>query len=151
MADSALGKSIETLLGYDEESLVKELAMRAKGAQLDPKIAGSYEPDVAHEFPDMGLADDLLDLGGRILKRWERELHAVLCGSDKEDTEDRNSIFEKIGADDAALGAAVGAVLIGMGASAAVAAVLAAIILKRVLKPAGQEACKKWSERLAAQ
>ena len=42
----------------------------------------------------------------------------------------------------------MGAVLIGMGASVAVAAVLAAIILKRILKPAGQEVCKKWSERL---
>ncbi|MBR0681138.1 hypothetical protein GXW74_11625 [Roseomonas eburnea] len=148
MADPALGKSVEALLGYDDEALLKELAMRARGAQFDPAIAGAYQPDVAHEFPDMGLADDLLDLGGRILRRWERELHAVVCGTAKEDAEDRKTILAQIGADDAALGAALGAVLVGMGASAAVAVVLAAFILKRILKPAGQEACKKWSERL---
>ena len=37
------------------------------------------------------------------------------------------------------LGAAVVTVLIGMGVSAAVAAVLGALILKRILKPGGQE------------
>jgi hypothetical protein len=148
MANRELERSIASLIAYDEESLIKQVAMRAEAAKDDPSIAGSYEPKVTYDFEHAGIAGDLLDLGGRILRRWERELHGVVCGTSQEDAEDRANILSKIGADDAVLGAAVATVLIGLGVSAAVAAVLAALLLKRILKPGGHEVCKFWSERL---
>lgn len=150
MANQELERSIASLIEYDDESLIKQVAMRAEAAKGNPSIAGSYDPTVSYDFKHAGIADDLLDLGGRILRRWERELHAVVCGTSQEDEKDRANIRSKIGADDAVLGAAVATVLIGLGASAAVAAVLAALLLKRILKPGAQEVCKFWSERLKA-
>ena len=148
MANEELERSIAALVDYDENSLIKQVALRAEAAKEDPTIAGSYDPVVTYDFEHAGLADELLDLGGRILRRWERELHSVVCGTSQDDEKDRANILSKIGADDAVLGAAVATVLIGLGVSAAVAAVLAALLLKRILKPAGQEVCKFWSERL---
>ncbi len=151
MANEELERSIASLIEYDEESLIKQVAMRAEATKVDPAIAGSYDPTVTYDFEHAGIADDLRDLGGRILRRWERELYGVVCGTSQEDAEDRANILSKIGADDAVLGAAVASVLIGLGVSAAVAAVLAALLLKRILKPGGQEVCTYWSERLKAE
>lgn len=151
MANDELKRSIALLMDYDEQSLIKELAMRAEATKENPNIAGSYDPVVTYDFEHAGLADDLLDLGGRILRRWERELHSVVCGSASDDKKDRDDILSKIGGDDAVLGAAIASALLGLGVSAALAAVLAALVLKRILKPAGQEVCKYWSERLKSQ
>jgi len=149
MAEQDLGKAVVALVNYDDDALLKQVAMRAEATKADPAISGSYDPIVTYDFEHAGIADDLRDLGARIFRRWERELHAVVCGTDDADKKDRDSILTQIKADDATLGATVGAVLIGLGVGPAVAAVLAALLLKRILKPAGSEVCKYWSEQLA--
>jgi hypothetical protein len=149
MSDDDLGKAIATMVNsYDEEALIKQLAMRVEATKENPAVAGSYDPAVAYDFEHAGLSDSLLDLGGRILHRWERELYGVVCGDAKEDAADRNSILTKIAGDDIALGAAVGGVLISLGVGPAVAVVVAALVIKRIIHPAGNEVCKMWSERL---
>jgi hypothetical protein len=149
MPKKDLGKAVVALVNYDDDALLKQVAMRAEATKADPAIAGSYDPTVTYDFEHAGIADDLVNLGTRIFHRWELELHAVICGSAADDKKDRDSILSQLKADDATLGAAVGAVLIGLGVGPAVAAVLAALLLKRILKPAGNELCKYWSEQLA--
>lgn len=152
MSEADFGTAVAALVKFDDEALLKQAAMRAEAAKIDPAIAGSYNPKVTYDFEHAGLADDLLDLGSRIVRRWERELHSVVCGTQAEDKKDRDSILKQIGADDATLGAAVGAALVGLGLGPAVAAVVAALLLKRILKPAaeeaGQKVCAYWTRQL---
>lgn len=136
---------------YDEETLVEQLGARAKAIPEDPAVAGRYNPTITVDYATMGPMDDIVDLGGRILRRWERELHAVVCGDAKADKQDRTTILDALGLDDVALGAALGTVLVtSFGLAPAIATVVAALLIKRIFKPAGDEVCTFWGERLEA-
>jgi hypothetical protein len=133
----------------DDDSLIKEIAMRAIATSTDPSVAGTYNPEVTYDFEDAGLIDDLLQIGERIFNRVQGQLHAVVCGKEMEDEDDRNKILGQIGLDDAAIGGAIVAVLVStLAVNPAVAIVVAALIVRRVIKPAaraGRETiCEIW-------
>ena len=52
--------------------------------------------------------------------------------------------------DDAAVAAVVASILVTYGAAPAIAAVVAAIIVKRFMRPAYEEFCVTWKEKLPA-
>lgn len=146
------GAAVEKLAQeYEEdESLIKQVAMRAIAASTNPSVAGTYNPEVTYDFEHAGLTDDLLEIGERIFNRVQGQLRAVVCGKDAEDEDDRKKILEQIGLDDAAIGGAIVAVLVSSFAiNPAVAIVVAALIVRRVVKPAarvGREAiCEAWN------
>lgn len=126
-------------VGDDEEALLEEL-----GALT------AMPGDLAME----GFADDVLKRAGRrILRRLERELHALMCGSNGDDDDDRRAIRDALGiSEDAAVGAVTAFLVGGLGLAPVVAGVVGALILKRLLRPAieagVEELCGVWSERI---
>lgn len=140
------GKTIESLLDYDEKAMCKEIALRAAAVRADAAVSGQLNPQVFEDPKHLGITDDLVELGGRIFRRIERELHGMLCSADGK--KDRESIVKSLGGD-AALGAALYALLTAsLGLAPAVATVVAALLIKRIFKPAGEEFCDFWAKEL---
>lgn len=143
--------ALKDLIDTDELTLVEQLGMRAKATQKGEAGAVNFNPHLVYDGTTMGTLDDLRDLGRRLLSRWTRELYKVVCGSLDDDKTDRESIIKSLGIGDIAVGGAIAAVLVGTFAVApAVATVIAALIVKRIIKPAGEEICEYWGEKLKA-
>ncbi len=144
---------VKMLLQVDENSLFEQAGLRTKANQEGSKLVTELNPTIVHDAVEMGPLDDLRELGKRVVKRWTRELHNVVCGEKDDDASDRKNILDAIGiGDGAAIAAAITAVLVGsFGVAAAVATVVAALIVKRIISPAGDEICKFWDEKLAVE
>ena len=100
----------------------------------------------------MGLIDDVKALGWRILTRWNKEMHVVICSSEKpEDQELRKKVFVALRLDEAALIAVIAPALLWIGAPAAIAAAVAPLIVKKFMVPAKEELCAAWKEAITAQ
>lgn len=138
-----LSRAIEA----SDDQLFEDLARFSLGTKLaeDLRTSGDVEPDIAVGFQAM---DDLRELGGRIFNRIASELYGVVCGSDQNDSAERKKILEASGLSEAAALALI-AGLIGQmfGLGGAVCAAAAALILRRIIKPSGDEMCKFWKEK----
>jgi hypothetical protein len=146
---TTVGQMASDYLEYDEESLLLLIGQRASLAPTKPGAAVLPTKDFQVEYPHLGFGDDMVALGKRIARRVAKELHAVVCGDDPDDAEDRAKLRSALQLTDEALAAAVAAVLAGpLGLGGAIAGALAALFVKRLLKPAGEEVCKEWAERL---
>jgi hypothetical protein len=136
------------LAEYDESSLIEQLGIRAKLMERDPSIAGNFSPQVTYDAKFLGPLDDVKALGLRILKRWNKELFSIACGSGKDDEADRTKILSALTLSE---GAAIGAmipILTGLGLAPALAAILAAIIVKRFLGTAIDTVCEAWKRQV---
>jgi hypothetical protein len=98
----------------------------------------------------MGDLDDLKALGRRILARWNRELHGVVCGTKTEYQSSREAILNSLNLGEAAVIAAVASALLTGGAPAAIAAAVAPLLVKKFILPAKEELCAAWSEAINA-
>jgi len=138
-------------LGYDEANLEEEIGQRLSVAALEPE-AGIVPPGrFSSNVRDLAMGAEARALGLRLFKRMSKELHKVFCGDDPDDAADRAMLREALKIGDKALVAAIAAFLAGpLGIGAAVAAAVAALVLKRIFKPAGQEICSFWEEKLAS-
>ena len=141
---------LEKLLDVDDLTLLEKLGMRGKAVQIGTPSAVGYDPVLVHDAGVMGPLDDLRELGRRLVGRWNRELFKVMCGDDKADQKDRESLLQSIGLGDVAIASAVTAVLVSSFAVApAIAIVIAALVVKRIISPGGAVACEFWAEKLA--
>ena len=144
-----LNPILEKLLDADDLTLIEKLGLRGKAVQIGTPDAVRYDPVLVHDAGVMGPLDDLRELGRRLLARWSRELFKVMCGDAQADQKDRESLLKSIGLGDIAVASAITAVLVSSFAVApAVATVIAALVVKRIIGPAGEEACKVWAEKL---
>jgi len=142
-------QAVEKLIHADEDTLLEMLGLRLRATQSRQADVMDYNPSLVHDAQLMGPLDDLRELGGRIFRRWNRELFKVLCGGSDEDGKDRDSLLEALGLGDGALGAALATVLIGsFGVAPAVATVIGVLIVKRLGSPAAEEVCGFWEEKL---
>jgi hypothetical protein len=89
----------------DEEALAFEIGLRSKRIEGDQTAADNPDLIVTYgTHMGMGAIDDIKALGWRILVRWNKELYAVVCSSEKaEDQEMRKKIFSALSLDEAAL------------------------------------------------
>lgn len=144
-----LNPVLADLMAADENTLLEQLGMRSKAVTAGVVDAMGYTATPVYEVALMGPLDDLRTLGRRLLARWNRELYKVMCGSDKGDASDRESLFKALGLGDVAVAAAITAVLVSSFAMApAIATVVAALVVKRIVVPAGGEICAFWGEQL---
>jgi len=144
-----VGAAIQALAGYDEKSMCKEIALRAAAVRADAALGGEPNLRVVEDAAHLGITEDLVQLGNRIFRRIEREVHDLLCGTSADDKKDRESILSKITGGDAALGAALyGVLTASLGMAPAVATVVAALLIKRIFTPAGKEVCAFWAEKI---
>jgi len=152
MADiTAVINAAEQLRAKDEEALALEIGLRSEYIESDRSGADNPTLSVAYGT-HMGMIDDVKALGWRILARWNKETHAIVCSSEKpEDEEIRKRVFAALSLDEAALIAAVVTALIWLGAPAAIAAPVAPLIVKKLVLPAKEELCAAWGEAVASQ
>jgi hypothetical protein len=80
-----------------------------------------------------------------------REAFGLVCGTGSGDGGDRKKLAEAFGVGGTAVAALITAGLAStFGLAPAIAAVIAAIVVKRFLRPAYEEFCVVWGDRLAA-
>ena len=130
--------ALEVLLGMLDEELTHH-------PELKDQV--SYEPQ--YKDGEMGSLDDLKFVGLRVLNRWNKELHALVCGNKPEDAAQRNNFLASLSLGEAAVIGAVVTALLPLGVPPIVAAPLAAIIVKRFIRSGKDEVCQVWAERIA--
>lgn len=137
-------------LSYDEETLESELGLRLKANADAPSLANASVDKFQMDAANLGLADDFSELGSRLWRRLQRELYHVICGADPGDNDDRAKIKEALGidTDDAIVAAIAGVLASSFGLAPAIAGLVAALVLKRLIKPSGEELCIFWKGKL---
>jgi hypothetical protein len=142
-------EAVTPLLAADEDTLFAELGIRASALAEDPAAAGSFDPHVTYSEAQMGAMDDVRALGRRLFRRWNRELHALICGNDPDDEKERSEVAAAIGLGQTGFAAYLATLLVSsFGLAPAIAAVVAAILVRRLFRPAIEELCVAWGESL---
>lgn len=141
----------ERLANKDEKSLELLLGMRQKAIDKDPNLENVVDFEPQYNGPTMGPLDDVVALGNKILRRWNKELNSLVCSQDSANKKDRDAILGALSLGETAVIAAVAAALFGLGVPAPIAAALAPLIVKRFIWPAKDELCLAWSEAIKAE
>lgn len=141
--------AVALLIESDESQLYEQLGIRVKAIEQNPEIAGSFDPSITYDQVAMGPLDSVRNLGWRICQRWERSAYDLVCGTSVTDEGDRKSVADSFGINGTAVAALMATLLVShFGVAPAIAAVIGAIIVKRFFRPAYQEFCAFWGERI---
>jgi len=131
-----------------DAELISELGRRATMASADPEHMVPLGADFRGAALE-GMGDVFHDLGKRILKRVNRQLHGLVCGDDDDSAADRDKLKSVLGLDEAAIAGVLVQILVGsFGLLPAVATVIAALFLKHVMRPSLEEICEVWGDGL---
>jgi hypothetical protein len=143
-------QSMNRLLQATEEQLYEQLGIRARAIAANPAVAGSFEPDVTYDGATMGALDDVREYGRRLFRRWNREAYKLACSAD--DSTDRKKLLDAFGGGEATVAAVLSGLLVAhLGLAPALAGILAALVLKHFFRPAYEEFCGLWLEKLPKQ
>jgi hypothetical protein len=144
-AESALRK----LLQSDEDQLYEEIGIRMSAMSEDSLDVSEFDPTVTIDVSEMGPLDDLRELGRRMMQRWNRSAHELVCGTSDSDSKDRKTLLEAFGAGEIAVGVALATLLVShLAITPAIASVIAALVMKRFFTPAYEEFCSMWETKL---
>lgn len=150
---AAVSAHARDLVRLDEDMLLAELDRRIRLVELDPDAGALPSADllVLTGGLESGVSGDGR-LARRLVRRWERELFDLVCGTDEDDKKDRDDLRDALGIGEAALVGAVSAWLVTgpLGVPALLAGVLAAILVKRFGGATAEVACAAWKERVDA-
>ncbi|MEP2707640.1 MAG: hypothetical protein ABJQ71_22715 [Roseibium sp.] len=131
-----------------DAEMIAELGRRATLASADPEHAVPVDAEFRGTALE-GIGDVFSDVGRRILRRVNKQLHELVCGDDEDNAADREKLKGVLGLDDAAVAGVLVQILVGtFGLLPAVATVVAALFLKHVLRPSLGEVCEVWGEGL---
>lgn len=150
---AAIAAHAGELAAVDEPHLMLELQRRMELLRRDPSVADL--PDLPLIIVDQGLEGSSLAVGAlaqRLVRRWERELHELICGDTAEDAEDRKKLLDatKLG-QEAFIGALTVWLATGpLSVPSVLAGVLGAILIKRFAAGSVEVLCQSWKERIAA-
>jgi hypothetical protein len=148
---SAVVNEARRLESRDEAALELLVGLRAKAIEKNPALTDTVDLEPKYDGATMGALDDIKALGRRILKRWNKELHGLVCENKAADQKDRKAILDSLSLGQAAVVAAVAGALITLTVPAPIAAALAPLIVKRFIWPAKDELCTAWGEGIKAQ
>ena len=142
--------AVSDLLEADEDTLYEQLGIRATSLADAPQLAGDFAAAATYNAVVMGPLDTVRDLGKRIFDRWNREAYGLVC-SGGGDAKDRKAILDSIGVGQTAFAALLASTIVTtFGLAPAIASVIAAIVVKRFFRPAYEEFCEVWKEKLPA-
>ncbi len=148
--ENEVRREAQRLAKKDEKALELLVGMQAKAIEKEPGLAKSISLEPQYDEATMGFLDDVRALGRRILKRWNRELNKLVCGTDSGSEKDRKAILDALDIGETAVIGAVATALVGLGVPLPIAAALAALIVKKFIWPAKDELCAAWSEAIKA-
>ncbi len=140
--------AIKKALSADEGELLEILGSRLMAIDMEPSLAGSYDPILPYAQPE-SFRETSQELGQRLVLRLSKELYQLLCGQNQDDVGDRQKIADALGLGEATIAATLASVLIsGFGVAPAIATLVSVIVVKRIWAPTLEEACKLWEEKL---
>ncbi len=141
---------VQNYLQCDDMQLYEQIGILSRAIGRDPALAGSVEPSVVYDRAEMGLKEDVLVLGQRVYRRWNREAYDLLCSSTTTGEIDRRELANAFGISDVAVAAILaGLIVTNFGLAPAIATVIAALVVKRFMRPAYEEFCEVWSKHIA--
>ena len=144
-----------SFLSKDVDQLYAELGLRKEATVENTALMGDYDPALP-TVEHMGGLDSLKKIGQRMFNKVHQQAHALVCGDDPDDAEDRQKVSDALNLSSESAVIAIASVLVGsLGIGAVFAGVLAALIVKRFLQPALSEGhaglCEAWEEYLPSQ
>jgi hypothetical protein len=141
--------AIQKLLQSDEDQLYEEIGIRMTAMSEDSLDIADFDPEITIEVAEMGPLEDLQELGRRVMQRWNKSAHELVCGTSDEDSKDRSTLLEAFGVGEIAAGAALATLLVShLAITPAIASVIAALVMKRFFSPAYEEFCDMWRQKL---
>jgi hypothetical protein len=135
----------------DEAALELLLGMRARAIEENPSLQDDVDFEPEYDQATMGRLDDVRALGRNILKRWNKELHGLVCGEQAANQKERAAILGALNLGEAAVIGAVATASLGLGVPAPIAAVVAPLIVGKFIWPAKDELCAGWAEGIKGQ
>ena len=145
-----IADAVSGLSGLSDNDLKVKLGAYAMQYPAAPADYATPGADVAISGDVAGVTSEALDLGGRILKRWNKVLYDLVCGGEDVDPDIRRKLFDAANLKSPeAIAAAITATLIGAFSVGPAIATIVGVLLGRVLLPAaGKEICSFWKEKL---
>jgi hypothetical protein len=143
--------AIKGLMKADTQILYQKLGAYATTFPKDPAKFLSPQAAVTADVAYAGPMDDAAELGKRIVRRWNKTMHDLVCGGgDNMDPSVRSKVMDAVKLrDPTALAAAITGILIGVFSVGPAVATIVGVLIGRVLLPAaGEEICTFWKERL---
>jgi hypothetical protein len=139
---------VKKLLDVDDASLYAKLGAYSLAYPQD--VRQFAEPDAQPQIDadTAGPLSDSIELGKRILKRWNRALYEVACtDADPQVKKTLTNALNLKSAD--GIAAAITGILIATFSVGPAIATIVGVLLARVLLPAaGKEVCAFWKEKL---
>jgi hypothetical protein len=150
--ETAITDAVKNLSDTDDKLLRARLGIYSTQFPQAPSKFASLDAVVPGTEATAGPATDAaIDLGARILKRWNKVLYDLACGGgDNVDPEVRKKILDAADLKSPeAIAAAITATLIGVFSVGPAIATIVGVLLGRLLLPeAGKEICSFWKEKL---
>ncbi len=144
---SEIHDAVQRLSSADDDSLYHRLGAYSIAFPQDPSQF-SRPTEVAIDANIAGPLDEALKLGKRILKRWNKVLHTLVCSEDG-DAEAKKALNLALLKSPEALAATITGLLISAFSVAPAIAAVVGVLLGRVLLPAaGKEICEFWGEQV---
>jgi hypothetical protein len=142
--------AVQTLWKSDANSLYARLGASSVAFSGNPAQFTAPDPTVKVDVSIAGPLDDAIALGKRILKRWNKAIYDLTCGTDGVDPQVKKTILDalKLGKPDAYASAITGVLISFFSVGPGVAMVVGVLFGKVLMPAAGEEICAFWKERL---
>ncbi len=143
------GTQISAFSDKDDDALYNLLGNYSEAFANDPTNFESALADIERDVQTAGPLDDTILLGKRIVNRWNKALHEVVCGESGDDVV-KNKIRSALGSKEALAVAITGMLISAFSVAPAVAAIVGLLLGRILLPQAGEEICAFWKEKLPA-
>lgn len=145
-----INAAVRDLADEDENGLLAKLGAYSVAFAQNPADFNAPATSARIDVGTAGPLDDMIALGKRILKRWQKAIFDLVCGTEGVDAQAKKTILDALKLNSPeALAAAITSVLISaFSVGPAIAAVVGVLFGKVLLPAAGDELCGFWKERL---
>lgn len=145
-----MANAVTNLGKSDSDALYASLGFSSHMFPQAPQDFATPKSNVISDDELAGPVDDAILLGKRILRRWQKAIYDLVCGTEDADPQVRKTILNALKLDSSdALAAAVASVLISFFSVAPAVAAIVGVLFGKVLLPAaGEEVCSFWKERI---
>jgi len=151
MSTSDVMAAVTTLDKLNDDALYAELGGRLRTIGGQPQLSAQFALPVNFQAEAMGPLDDLRAFGRRFFDRVNRQAYQLVCGSDPENTKDREKVAESMGMGKDMFATTLTTLLVAqLGLAPAIAPVVALLIVRLCFKPALGAMCDVWKEKLGA-
>lgn len=135
----------------DDDKLLETLGAYSKAYASDAAKFSAPAASIPLDMATMGPLDGLVEIGRRVLKRWQKVIYDLVCGGGGETDKDaRRTILDSLAINSPeALAAAVAGVLIStFNVGPAIATIVGVLFGRLLLPAAGEVVCEYWKEQL---